>query len=155
MNSQIVKGVLWTARKIENHYILSLKDEANIIDALTDFISHEKFTTGKISGIGILEEITLRFLDPNLKKHVYTRLSKPTEIQHISGNISETDGKILLHLDVTLEWKNGTLLSGQMVDARVYGCTEFFFYSLETKPILPENDKKAPDFHDVSQWSFN
>jgi predicted DNA-binding protein with PD1-like motif len=152
MNSQIVTGNLWTAHKIEDCYIVRLQDRANITEALNDFIAYEKIKSGNISGVGIVKEMTLRFLDPTVKKYLYTHLNNPIDVQDISGCVSDSEGKAVLSLNATLEWKNETTLSGQLMDARVYGSTELLFYSLNDAEVLTE---KCINLCRTSFWSFN
>ncbi|ASK29198.1 hypothetical protein CEY12_03340 [Chryseobacterium sp. T16E-39] len=151
MNSQIVTGNLWTAHKIEDYYIVKLQDRANIVDALNDFIAYERIRSGNFSGVGIVRDMTLRFLDPSVKKYLYTHLNSPVEVQNISGAISDHEGKISLSLNATLEWKNETTLSGQIMNAKVYGCTEFLFYSQNNQSI----DENFLNLCRTSFWSFN
>ncbi|MBT2619538.1 DUF296 domain-containing protein [Chryseobacterium sp. ISL-6] len=152
MNSQIVTGNLWTAHKIEDCYIVKLQDKANITEALNDFIAYEKIKSGNISGVGIVKEMTLRFLDPTVKQYLYTHLNNPIDVQDISGCISESEGKPVLFLNATMEWKNETTLSGQLMDAKVYGCTEFLFYSINNTEMFME---KCLNLGKTSSWSFN
>ncbi|MBK1896564.1 PPC domain-containing DNA-binding protein [Chryseobacterium paridis] len=152
MNSQIVTGNLWTAHKIENYYIVRLQDRANVIEALKDFITYEHIKCGKISGVGIVKEMTLRFLDPTVKKYLYTHLNNPIDVQDISGCISEFEGNIELSLNATMDWKNETTLSGHLMTAIVYGCTEFLFYALNNEEDLAE---KELNLCTTSFWSSN
>ncbi len=36
MNERILEGELWTAKKVENNYIVSIKDKSSILQALND-----------------------------------------------------------------------------------------------------------------------
>lgn len=155
MNSQTVKGDLWIARKIENAYILSLEDRASLIGTLTDFILNQKITTGKISGVGVLDNVILRFFNPLLKKHLYGELSDFIEIYDISGVISEFEGKSLLALEIRLESENHTVLSGQLMDATVSGKAEFLFYPSENNNELSKNKVKKPDLTNLDYWRRN
>ncbi|MDC8103916.1 MULTISPECIES: PCC domain-containing protein [Chryseobacterium] len=151
MNSQIVTGNLWTAHRIEDYYIVKLQDKADVLDALNDFVSYERIKSGNFSGVGIVKEMTLRFLEPIVKKYLYTHLNNPIEIQNISGAVSDHEGKISVSLNATLEWRNETTLSGQLIDAKVHGCTEFLFYSADDRIITDE----FLDLCHTSFWSFN
>lgn len=151
MNSQIVTGNLWTAHRIEDYYIVRLQDRANIMEALNDFIAYERLKSGKISGVGIVKEMTLRFLEPTVKKYLYTHLNNPIDVQDISGCISENEGKVMLSLNATMEWKNETTLSGQLMDGKVYGCTELLFYALHDEDL----GDQCLNLSRTSFWSFN
>ncbi|MEY8760171.1 PCC domain-containing protein [Chryseobacterium tongliaoense] len=155
MNSQTVKGNLWIARKIENAYILSLEDRASVIDTLTDFMLNQKIRAGKISGVGVLDNVILRFFDPLLKKYLYGELSDFIEVYDISGVVSEFEGKSLLALEIRLESENHTVLSGHMMDATVSGKAEFLFYPSEDHIEPSKNKAKKPDLTKLNYWSRN
>lgn len=61
MNAQILSGTLWTAKKTDQAYIVSVKDKSSVLDALTDFVSSQKIESGQITGIGATNDATLRF----------------------------------------------------------------------------------------------
>ena len=102
MNAQTLKGNHWTAKSVEGAYIVSIEDRASVLGALTDFITSQKIQAGQITGIGATNEATLRFFDPSSKKYVDKTFNEQMEISNLSGNISEADGKLLLHLHITL-----------------------------------------------------
>lgn len=135
MEFKIFEGNLWTARKIENTYIVCLKDVSNIMDALTDFVVDQKIKRGKIKGIGNLTEAVLSFLNPSTKRKFNIRFDKKTCFSEIFGTISEVDGLPTFHLEATLERENHTNLVGHLLDAKIIGINEFFFYPLETETI--------------------
>src|SRR6267154_3928028 len=112
MNAQTLKGNHWTAKSVDGAFIVSIEDRASILDALTDFISSQKIQAGQITGIGATNKATLRFFDPDSKKYVDKTFSEQMEISNLSGNISEAEGKLLLHLHITLGRKDYTALAG-------------------------------------------
>jgi predicted DNA-binding protein with PD1-like motif len=102
MNAQTLKGNHWTAKSVEGAYIVSIEDRASVFGALTDFIASQKIQAGQITGIGATNEATLRSFDPASKKYVDKTFNEQMEISNLSGNISEAEGKLLLHLHITL-----------------------------------------------------
>jgi len=47
MNAQTLQGNHWTAKRVEGAYIVSIEDRASILDALTGFITSQKFKPDK------------------------------------------------------------------------------------------------------------
>src|SRR2546430_5137551 len=69
MNAQILEGSHWTARKVDDVYIVSVQDKSSISEALIDFAVSQKIQGGEVTGIGAVNEATLRFFDPATKKY--------------------------------------------------------------------------------------
>lgn len=63
MNERILEGELWTAKKVEKNYIVSIKDKSSIVQALNDFVLNQNIKSGQVTGIGAVSEATLRFFD--------------------------------------------------------------------------------------------
>ncbi|HEY3763424.1 MAG TPA: PPC domain-containing DNA-binding protein [Verrucomicrobiae bacterium] len=135
VNAQILKGSHWTACKIDSVYIVSLQDKSSIVDALTDFVTFQKIQAGEIVGIGATNEASLRWFDPATKQYVDKTFAEQMEISNLTGNISTVDGKIWLHMHITLGRKDYTALGGHLLDAKIRGAGEFFIYPIDTKII--------------------
>jgi predicted DNA-binding protein with PD1-like motif len=147
MKSQFLYGSLWTARKIENTYIISLNDGASIIATLKDFVLTQKIKAGKISGVGVINQVLLRFLSPFGKKYIEGKINATSEASDISGNISENEGKPMLHLHVVLRLSEHTVLEGLLMDGKVRGKAEFILHPMENQLVISKNKKGLTSFH--------
>jgi len=132
MDFNFFEGNLWTARKIENTYIVRLKDLSNIMEALTDFALDQEIRHGKIKGIGTVTDAVLSFFNPSTKNIFNIKFDEKVRFSNIFGNVSEVNGSPMFSLETTLERENQTTLAGHLLDARIIGINEFFFYPLET-----------------------
>ncbi len=139
MNLQFFTGNLWYAQKIENTYIVSVNEEENILRGLSDFLKTQEINSGKISGIGYLSEVVIRYFDPASQKQVDHILNGLVELSEISGNISEINGKPMLYLRINLNIDGYTTLTGQLLDAKVCGKAEFFVHPPEGSIINFKN----------------
>lgn len=135
-----LQGDFWAARKIEDTYIVSVKDQAGIIQALTDFIHHQGIRTGKIVGIGMVDMVALIFFDPAEKKY-FTLTLHENMASDISGFVSSINGKPVVHLHIALERKNHIKLTGQLSEARALGTVKFFFHPLKSQVSSFKNEK--------------
>ncbi len=151
MNAQILKGQLWTAKKVDNAYIVSIKDKSSVLDALTDFVNSQKIQSGQITGIGATNDATLRFFDPTTKSYVDKEFKQQMEISNLSGNISFVEGKLMLHLHVTLGKSDYTALAGHLLDAKIRGAGEFFIYPLDGKVVKVKNEEIGLNFYDFEK----
>lgn len=148
MEIQNFKGNNWSARKVDHIYIVSVRDRSSIVDALTDFINSENITAGEVTGIGAVDEATLRFFKPSDKKYVDKTFKEQMEVTHISGNVSEIEGKRTLHLHITLGREDYTALAGHLLDATIRGAGEFIFYPLHTRVVKVKNEEVGINFYD-------
>ncbi|PQA93280.1 hypothetical protein B0A69_13380 [Chryseobacterium shigense] len=151
MDTQNFKGNNWSARKADSIYIVSIKDHSSIIEALTDFVIHQKIQAGEITGIGAVNEATLRFFKPSDKQYVDKTFKEQMEVTHISGNVSEIEGRPVLHLHITLGREDYTALAGHLLDARIRGAGEFIFYPLNTRVVKVKNEEVGINFYDFEK----
>ncbi|OAM87804.1 hypothetical protein AW736_20715 [Termitidicoccus mucosus] len=147
-NAQTFKGSRWTARKAGDAYIVSIQDKSSIVEALTDFVTSRKIQAGQITGIGATNEATLRFFDPATKKYADKVFKEQMEISNLSGNISEVEGKPVLHLHITLGRRDYTALAGHLLDAKIRGAGECFVYPMDAKIIKVKNEEVGLNFYD-------
>ncbi|MGU3375194.1 PPC domain-containing DNA-binding protein [Chryseobacterium sp. M5A1_1a] len=141
INEQHLKGNNWSARKVGHIYILSIKNQSSIVETLTDFIKNQGIQSGEVTGIGAVNEATLRFFVPSTKKYVDKTFKEQMEVSNISGNVSVIDGNSMLHLHITLGREDYTALAGHLLDARIQGAGEFIFYPLNTRVIKTKNEE--------------
>ncbi|MCS3528993.1 PPC domain-containing DNA-binding protein [Chryseobacterium sp. JUb7] len=139
MNLQFFKGSFWSAQKIESTYIVSVNEGMSIIDGLSDFLKTQKIKNGKISGIGFMNDVSIRYFDPISQKYVDQVLNGLVELSEISGNISEMNGKPMLYLRINLHIDGYTTLTGQLLEAKVCGKAEFFMHALDSQMVNFKN----------------
>ncbi|MEY8760182.1 PPC domain-containing DNA-binding protein [Chryseobacterium tongliaoense] len=151
MEIQNYKGNNWTARKVDNTFVVSLKNGSGIIESLTDFVVSQHIQSGEVTGIGAVSEATLRFFQPSTKKYVDKTFNEQMEVSNISGNVSEIDGKPLLHLHITLGRQDYTALAGHLLDAKINGAGEFFFYPLNTKISKTKDEDAGINFYNFEK----
>nr|WP_315028552.1 PPC domain-containing DNA-binding protein [uncultured Chryseobacterium sp.] len=151
METQNLKGISWSARKVDHIYILSIKNYSSIVETLTDFIQNQNLLAGEVTGIGAVSEATLRFFNPETKKYVDKTFKEQMEVTNISGNVSEIEGKISLHLHITLGRENYTALAGHLLDAKIRGAGEFIFYPLNTRVTKIKNEDIGINLYDFEK----
>lgn len=151
MEIQNFKGNTWSARKVDQIYIVSIKNGSGIVDALTDFVKDQNIKAGEVTGIGAVDEATLRFFKPSDKNYADKTFKEQMEITNISGNISEIEGKPVLHMHITLGREDYTALAGHLLDARICGAGEFIFYPLNTRVVKIKNEEAGINFYDFEK----
>ncbi|UKB86197.1 DNA-binding protein [Chryseobacterium sp. MEBOG06] len=151
MNVQNLKGNHWSARKVDHIYIVSITNHSHIVETLTDFVQNQKIEAGEVTGIGAVSEATLRFFNPSTKNYVDKTFKEQMEVTNISGNVSEIEGKIMLHLHITLGREDYTALAGHLLEARIQGAAEFIFYPLNTRMVKAKNEETGINLYDFEQ----
>lgn len=151
MNIEIFKGRCWIAKKVEEAYMISIKDGSSIVEALTDFVSIRKIQAGQITGIGAVSEATLRFFVPSAKSYIDKTFNEQMEVSNISGNISMVEGTPLLHLHITLGRQDYTALAGHLLDAKIRGAGEFMCYPLDTEAIKIKDKELGINLYDFEK----
>lgn len=124
MNSEEASS-LYTSQKINNKYIVSVKNHTEIVRALTVFCETQHVKAGTITGIGAISKATLRFFNPVTKHYVDKTFSEQMEIANVSGNISEMNNQVYLHLHATLGRSDYSALAGHLMAAELNGAGEF------------------------------
>jgi predicted DNA-binding protein with PD1-like motif len=119
MEIQNLKGNNWSARKVDHIYIVSVSNHSNIVETLTNFVQDQNIQAGEVTGIGAVSEATLRFFNPSTKNYVDKAFKEQMEVTNISGNVSEIEGKLTLHLHITLGREDYTALAGHLLEAKV------------------------------------
>ncbi len=116
---------MYTYKQIGNQYVISINTREEIVKALTAFCEEKKIKSGTITGLGAINEVTLRFFNPATKKYVDKTFREQMEISNLTGNISTMDGKEYLHLHITVGGSDYSARAGHLLSAVLNGAGEF------------------------------
>ena len=116
----------YTFCKKGDDYILSLANHCEIVSTLSEFCEAEGLEAAEISGLGAVSEATLRFLDPATKAYVDKTFAEQMEIANLTGNLSRKDGKVYLHIHLSLGRRDYTMVGGHALCATINGACELF-----------------------------
>ncbi len=108
----------------ENRYVVSLDNHVNILEALTAFCEEKDILAGEVEGLGAIGSATFRFLNPATKKYVDKSFEEQMEITNLTGNISQKEGKVYLHVHITASRSDYSCIGGHLLEARVNGACE-------------------------------
>ena len=61
---------MYTYKQIGNKYVVSIQNRAEIVKALNAFCEERGIQSGTIYGIGAIDELILRFFNPQTKQYV-------------------------------------------------------------------------------------
>ena len=122
---------LYTYKQFGNTYVVSIQNHNEITNAITVFVKEQDIKAGTITGIGAVNEATLRFFDPATKEFVDKTFSEQMEITNLTGNISQQNNKHYVHMHVTLGRNDYTALAGHLLTAKINGAAEFIIESFD------------------------
>ncbi len=115
---------MYEFKKAGDRYFLSIDNHCEIVAALSAFCREERIFAGEVYGIGAVGETVLRFLNPATKKYVDMRFEEQMEMSNLTGNISEKDGEVYLHLHATFCKSDCSAIGGHLFSARISGACE-------------------------------
>lgn len=116
---------MYTYKQIGNKYIISVCTGEEIVKALNLFCEERKIKSGHITGLGAINEVTLRFFNPETKKYVDKTFREQMEISNLTGNISTMNGKPYLHVHITVGGADYSSRAGHLLSAVLNGAGEF------------------------------
>lgn len=116
---------MYIYKQMGNRYVVSINNHEEIVKALVSFCHEMKIESGVISGIGAINELTLRFFNPDTKRYEDKTFHEQMEIANLTGNISTLDGKVYLHLHITVGRRDCSALAGHLLAATLSGAGEF------------------------------
>lgn len=132
----------WKAKQVDDGtYIVSIANGAEIVETLANFCATQNLSLGYINGIGAVNEATLRFFDPDTKSYQDQTFLEQMEVANLTGNITEMDGKVYLHVHITLGGRNFQCRAGHLQAAVVSGACEIFVLGLDSRVQRVKNNE--------------
>ena len=110
----------------EGRYTVCIANRARVEEAIAALCRDLGIRSASVCGIGAVDEAVLRFYDPATKRYVDRRFEEQMEIAALTGNVSEMDGNVYLHLHATFGRADYTAVAGHLLSARINGAGERF-----------------------------
>lgn len=101
-----------------------------ILSALKKICTAEKITAGVISGIGAADYAVVGLYEVAGRRYLKNTLEGEMELTNLTGNVSQRDGQVYLHLHATFARGDGQALGGHLNEARISGVGELFIRKL-------------------------
>lgn len=119
------KGDGYTYKQFDNTYVVSVNNHEEVATVLERVCNDLNITGGDIIGLGAVNSATLRCFNPATKEYVDKTFNEQMEIANLTGNVGVLNGKIYLHLHITLGKTDYTALAGHLLRATLNGAGEF------------------------------
>ena len=111
-----------------------MDNHLEIVSVIQKFCEDQDIRVGVVSGIGAVNEATLRFLNPAIKKYEDGTFHEQMEIASLIGNISDKDGEVYLHIHATFGRSDYTCIGGHLLTAWINGACELVIEKYEGEP---------------------
>lgn len=115
----------YTYKQFGNTYVVSVNNHNEVASVLERVCNDLNITGGDIIGLGAVNSATLRCFNPATKEYVDKTFNEQMEIANLTGNVGVLNGKIYLHLHITLGKTDYTALAGHLLKATLNGAGEF------------------------------
>jgi uncharacterized protein len=136
VDSQSCKSVM----DIKKPFILALKKGEDISTAITKCASEAKLSGASFSGVGTLENPTLTYYHPGTQLYLDKPLKGIYELDAISGDITEEDGKLIPLIHVSLSDNEHHALGGRLLDGKIATNAEITITPMQGK-LVKKMDK--------------
>lgn len=113
-------------RKFDHTYLIRMDRGEEVVRCLYEFAEKENVHLASVSAIGACDKVTLGCYDVSEKQYHSQTLEGAYEITDLSGNITEKDEKVYLHLHITVADEKGNAYGGHLNACTISGTCEMF-----------------------------
>ncbi len=78
--------------------IVRLQKGDELVSSLLSLIERESVLSGRVSGIGATDDVTIGVFNPKTKVYTKVRVTEDMEILSISGNLTRKNGEPYVHI---------------------------------------------------------
>ena len=106
-------------KRFDDTIVLRLEAGEDINGSLMSLAQKEKITLASVSGIGATDDFTVGVFDIESKDYNKKHYTGNHEITSLTGNITEMNGAPYVHLHITCAGKDGNIVGGHLLSARI------------------------------------
>ncbi|HEY8965494.1 MAG TPA: PPC domain-containing DNA-binding protein [Candidatus Methylacidiphilales bacterium] len=116
-------------------YVLAFGKGDEVASGLAEFAENQKLHSSHFAGIGAFADAKLAWFDRERKAYRVIAVPEPTEVVSLLGNVAHEKGKPIVHVHCALARKDGSMVGGHLLEARVFPTLEIH---LTEEPVLVE-----------------
>ncbi|MBP3941808.1 MAG: DNA-binding protein [Christensenellaceae bacterium] len=117
--------------KFGDSYFIRLEKGEEIVSSLEKLCRQEKIRLGEISGLGAASSVRIGLFDIDENQFFENHIEEPLEIASITGNVSEMDGEVYLHIHAVAAGRDGKAVGGHLKEAVISATAEIFIRCLD------------------------
>jgi hypothetical protein len=111
-------------KKTKFGYFIRLQRGEEIIASLTSLAEKEKLQSGFLFGLGAVANPKLGYYDLKTKEYQSETFEGEFEIVNLTGNISQFEGKPLIHAHMTISDEDCRAFGGHLFSAQIHATGE-------------------------------
>lgn len=108
----------------DNHYVVRIDKDEEIIEKLTELCNQENITFGEITGIGASNKIEIGLFNTATKEYKTSIKEGMFEITSLVGNISRKDNNVYLHCHINFSDESLNVYGGHLVKCYISATCE-------------------------------
>lgn len=132
----------YTYKQYGNTYVVSIANHTDLAESIMTFCKDMNITAGSITGIGAINEATLRFYNPKTKQYVDKTFKEQMEVANLTGNVSVMNGATYTHLHCVLGRSDYSALAGHLLSAHLNGAGEIVITTFDS-PMERYHDEET------------
>lgn len=101
-------------KQFGSKYFIKIEKGEEVVDTLKNFCKENKITLGTITGLGATNKVVLGLFKTENKEYVSKEYIGDHEITSFTGNISQKDGEVYLHIHASISDESGTVEGGHL-----------------------------------------
>lgn len=102
-------------KRYKSHIALRMDKGDDITESIYSVAEKEGVKLANVSGIGATDNFTVGVFDMAKKEYEKFDFCGNHEINSLTGNITEKDGKPYIHLHITATGKDGKVVGGHLI----------------------------------------
>ncbi|HEY4674203.1 MAG TPA: PPC domain-containing DNA-binding protein [Nitrososphaerales archaeon] len=108
---------------ISKSYVAKLPYGADLLNSIEDVAGRAKIRSASFTAIGAVRKAKVSYYNQTKKKYNELIFDEPMEIVSCIGNISELDGKMVVHAHVVLSDEKGRAFGGHLLEgSELFAC---------------------------------
>ena len=122
-------------------FVIRLKKGDEAISSLTNFCLQNDIKFGWFSGLGAAQSAKLAIYDLSKKEYIRKELSGILEILNYMGNISQMDGKTIIHSHATLSDETFSAFGGHVDELIIAATCEIVLHQLDIELVRKRDEE--------------
>lgn len=135
---------------VKRIYMGRLDHDSDLFDSLQKIAEEKNIATGIIQVIGAAKKVSMAFYNEPDRKYYPVSVEKNVEIASCTGNISQKDGKPMIHVHISVSDSEGNTYSGHLTPGTVIFAGEFTIIENEG-PLL---NREYDDVTGLTLWRY-
>ena len=114
------------SKLFNNTLAIRLNRGEEIVSSIEKVCKEYNISAGTIQAIGACDKVKVGLYEVEKRTYIQTLIEKELELINLTGNVSQKDGKLYLHLHACFGDEKGNAFGGHLNEAVISGTCEIF-----------------------------